>query len=171
MLTKEQFLNLHNNDKDALNTMFGSSTPAEQDQYIIWLDEINPIEEMTSEEAGQATVRTALDEMEAAIPDTTTLEQSIHAEYIAREEGRIVSKRQTPMQVAARQRAYRSNLLRRLKRQFRVMELFTTKQAHEVTGIDIEALARYLANESNLEGSQIGYNPEIKKYYVVDPLL
>lgn len=171
MLTREEFQDFYNNDRDKLNATFTAATPGEQEQYLKWLDEINPAEPEVDE-------RDILSKAGEILQDTAELEAEIHARQTAAEdiEAQIHAERPiTPAAsrqgIMARQRAYRSNMLRKLKRSFRLMQPFDSQLAALEIGVAVESVARYLATESHVVGGQIGYNPELKKYFITDPLM
>jgi hypothetical protein len=66
-----------------------------------------------------------------------------------------------------RARAKRGNMLRKLKKTYSSYEIFTPKEASDRTGISLEVMAAYLANEARLPGTDIHFDEQERKYYLM----
>jgi len=163
MLTREQFQDFYHNDRDKLNEAFKTASPADQDTYIKWLEELNPAETPDEDDplaglegsVAPAEIDEAMTELEAAVDKL--VKQSVEAV--------------NPRKVAERKRAQRSNMLRSIRARYKLMTPFTVSECATKIGRDPQEVAAYLVSEIRSGNGVFGYNEETRQFYLDNPFL
>jgi len=162
MLTRDEFTKLYQSgETDKINEAYASGTPAEQAEYLQWLEELKPAEPASDDPLA------VLEEEIPAQPDTSEADTKIAdaVDSIARQ----ILQSVNPREQAATRRAQRSNMLRSIRARFRLMEPFTVKQCADRIGRDQQEVAAYLVGELRRNNPAFQYNPENRTFFLDNP--
>jgi hypothetical protein len=167
-MTKEEFTELYSRaragDAGAITQLQALLDNANKDEpYSSWIGDINL----------EKTLHSGIpDSFETLLPDEPPeLETPAYLKSSNEPSPRVETPHISPEQEAGRLRAYRSNMLRRLRKHFGFLQSFTVEQAVMRLKRDKHEISEYLRVEASQRASQIGYNRESNKYFIKSPFM